>query len=156
MKINLATTQQLFSQIVASNRLHVDGETTAFSINEDDARFSVVIGGRSYHGWFFTDLSNDKVHLTIDGFYYRFDLIDDSAIKEAMAKQGNIFSSLPGKILSVKVKAGDQLKKGDVVLVQEAMKMEHTLTADRDCGVQEVLVQPDELVEADSLLVKLN
>ena len=45
MKINLATTQQLFSQIVASNRLHVDGETTAFSINEDDARFSVVIGG---------------------------------------------------------------------------------------------------------------
>jgi len=45
---------------------------------------------------------------------------------------------MPGKIIAIHVKAGDTVKRGDAILVMEAMKMEHTLTAAQDGKVREV------------------
>ena len=45
---------------------------------------------------------------------------------------GSIFSPMPGKVIAVKVKAGDTVTKGQALLILEAMKMEHTLTAPFD------------------------
>jgi 3-methylcrotonyl-CoA carboxylase alpha subunit len=45
---------------------------------------------------------------------------------------GSIVSPMPGKVISVKVKAGDTVTKGQALLILEAMKMEHTLTAPFD------------------------
>jgi 3-methylcrotonyl-CoA carboxylase alpha subunit len=45
---------------------------------------------------------------------------------------------MPGKVLDVKAKVGAQVKRGDALVVMEAMKMEHTLVAPRDGKVAEV------------------
>ena len=45
---------------------------------------------------------------------------------------------MPGKIVAVKVKAGDKVAKGQALLILEAMKMEHTLTAPFDGKVASV------------------
>jgi biotin carboxyl carrier protein len=50
-------------------------------------------------------------------------------VKGANTESGGMTSPMPGKILKVLVKVGDQVKSGDPLIVMEAMKMEHTIKA---------------------------
>lgn len=59
-----------------------------------------------------------------------------------------------GKIISVSVKAGDAVKKGQTVLVYEAMKMENDVAAERDGVVKRVFVKPDDVVGTDAVLIE--
>lgn len=59
-------------------------------------------------------------------------------IKGSHADSGGMSSPMPGKILKVLVKVGDIVKKGDPLIVMEAMKMEHTIKAS-ESGVVESL-----------------
>ncbi len=59
-----------------------------------------------------------------------------------------------GRIISVDVKAGDKVKKGQTLLVYEAMKMENDVAAERDATVKRVFVKPDEIVGTDAVLIE--
>ena len=63
---------------------------------------------------------------------------------------------MPGKILGVKVAAGQAVKKGDVLLVLEAMKMENEIVAPQDGTVASVNTSVGEQVEAGAVLATLN
>ncbi len=65
-----------------------------------------------------------------------------------------ISAPMPGKITAVKVKAGDQIKTDQPVIVMEAMKMEYTLKAARDGTVEEVRAVVGEQVNLGALLVR--
>ena len=62
---------------------------------------------------------------------------------------------MPGTILRVNVKAGDSVKRGDVLLVLEAMKMENDICAPRDGTVTAVAVSQGAAVTTDELLLTL-
>ena len=62
---------------------------------------------------------------------------------------------IAGKIVSVAAEAGAKLKKGDPILVLEAMKMEHTLTAPFDGKLAELNAKPGVQVSEGVLLAKL-
>jgi biotin carboxyl carrier protein len=62
------------------------------------------------------------------------------AIATKQAVEGTVTAPMTGKILSVKVKKGDQVKLGQVVCVLEAMKMENEITAPKAGTVQDVYV----------------
>jgi biotin carboxyl carrier protein len=64
-------------------------------------------------------------------------------------------SPMPGKVVRLLVKAGDELKAGQGVAVVEAMKMENELRAPKDGKVQEVRVREGQAVEAGETLVTL-
>ena len=59
-----------------------------------------------------------------------------------------------GRIIFVDVKAGDKVKKGQLLLVYEAMKMENDVTAERDATVKRILVAPGEIVGTDAALIE--
>lgn len=63
---------------------------------------------------------------------------------------------MPGKILSVKVSAGQAVKKGDVLMILEAMKMENEVVAPQDGTVAGVNVAAGDSVEAGAVLASLN
>lgn len=63
---------------------------------------------------------------------------------------------MPGKILAVKANAGQAVKKGDVILVLEAMKMENEVVAPEDGTVASVNVAVGDSVEAGAVLATLN
>jgi glutaconyl-CoA/methylmalonyl-CoA decarboxylase subunit gamma len=63
---------------------------------------------------------------------------------------------MPGSILEVKVKAGDQTGAGDVLIVLEAMKMENELTAPQAGTVKEVLVKKGDTVNSGDPLIVLS
>lgn len=65
-----------------------------------------------------------------------------------------IGATLSGSLVKVAVSLGQKVKKGDVLLVTEAMKMETTITAPKDGTVAEILVAPGSRIESgDCLLV---
>jgi propionyl-CoA carboxylase alpha chain len=66
---------------------------------------------------------------------------------------GGFVAQMPGKVIDLRVQAGDAVAAGDIVVVLEAMKMEHPMRAPEDGVVAEVLVSVDEQVEAGTLLL---
>ncbi len=65
-------------------------------------------------------------------------------------------SPLPGVISAVMVAAGDRVQAGQTLVVLEAMKMEHHITAAADCVVEQVLVKVGNKVNAHQLLIVLS
>ena len=63
---------------------------------------------------------------------------------------------MPGTILAVNVTAGQAVKKGDVLLILEAMKMENEIKAPADCTVATVNVNKGESVDSGQTLVTLS
>ena len=63
---------------------------------------------------------------------------------------------MPGKILDIKVKAGDAVSFGQCVVVMEAMKMETEIVAPADGTVSKILVKAGDSVDTGAALVALN
>ena len=63
---------------------------------------------------------------------------------------------MPGKILGVKASAGQAVKKGQVLLILEAMKMENEIVAPQDGTVASINVSVGEQVEAGAVIATLN
>ncbi|MBY0566456.1 MAG: acetyl/propionyl/methylcrotonyl-CoA carboxylase subunit alpha [Hyphomonadaceae bacterium] len=90
------------------------------------------------------------------GEAYEFTLdTGERSAGEAAAGDGAILSPMPGKIVSVAAKAGAKLKKGDPILVLEAMKMEHTLTAPFDGELVELNAKAGAQVSEGVVLARL-
>jgi biotin carboxyl carrier protein len=91
---------------------------------------------------------------------YRNDLLDTGlsahAADEAVDESKNILSPIPGKIFKILVKEGEQVRKGDIVIVIDAMKMENNITTKRDAKIKKILVNLGEMVEVGAPLVELD
>ncbi|EAZ81294.1 acetyl-CoA carboxylase biotin carboxyl carrier protein subunit [Algoriphagus machipongonensis] len=66
----------------------------------------------------------------------------------------DIKAPMPGLILDLKVKPGDEVKKGDVVLILEAMKMENIIKSPGDGIVKSIKVKLKESVEKNQVLIQ--
>jgi biotin carboxyl carrier protein len=75
---------------------------------------------------------------------------------QAVAGAGNkIYAPLPGTINDIKVIVGQAVKKGETLVILEAMKMENNIDSDRDGKVQEVKVQKGDTVMEGAILVTI-
>ena len=76
----------------------------------------------------------------------------ETKIKKTLGTSA-IKAPLPGNIMQVFIKAGDEVKKGDKLLIYEAMKMENSILAEKDGQISSVKVQPgDSIIEGDVLI----
>jgi biotin carboxyl carrier protein len=62
---------------------------------------------------------------------------------------------VPGTVTIVEVEVGDTVAAGQTLVILEAMKMEHRITADRDGVIAQVLVKPGSSVDAHQVVVVL-
>jgi pyruvate carboxylase subunit B len=81
-----------------------------------------------------------------------------SAAEEAKADEPitgeTVSAPMGGRIISVDVKPGQQVKAGQILLVYEAMKMENDVTASKDATIKRVFVKPDDVVSADEVMIE--
>ena len=96
----------------------------------------------------------DRV-VMIQGHGHRLAVYDPDAAAEKDVGGGSLVAPMPGKVVAVLVKAGDEVRKGAPLLVLEAMKMEHTVVSPRDGRVAEVRFEAGALVGEGAQLVAL-
>jgi pyruvate carboxylase len=71
------------------------------------------------------------------------------------ADPNHIGATMPGTVVKIFISAGDRVKKGEHLMVTEAMKMETTIQAPRDGVVEKILVQPKDQIRTGDLLLIL-
>jgi propionyl-CoA carboxylase alpha chain len=81
-----------------------------------------------------------------------FEVVPEFVDPADVIAEGSLLAPMPAAVVSVAVESGQQVSKGDVVLVLEAMKMQHTITAPTDGVVSELDVSAGQQVEAGAVL----
>lgn len=75
--------------------------------------------------------------------------------QDDQAFETKIISPMPSRVIDVLVSEGQEVKKGDLLLILEAMKMEHQIKASFDARVKTLSVSKDQQVPPDELLIEL-
>jgi biotin carboxyl carrier protein len=126
---------------------------------DQEGLYSLLVDNKSYEA--LVEEGDGEVRVVIDGALYTVRVIDErakrlaeaaGAFSPASGEQG-IKSPMPGLIVAVPVKEGDPVKKGQVLIVLESMKMENELKAARDGTVTSVKVAPRQAVEQGQVLM---
>lgn len=104
------------------------------------------------HYW----LDPTQLHLWLDAGHFNF-LSDDPRNREysSSAIRGGLTTPLPGVVVAVSVKPGQKVAAGDVLMVVEAMKMEHTITAPYAGVVQAIHCAAGDRVPEGKALLEL-
>ena len=102
-----------------------------------------------------TQDSNEKF-VFVDGNVFKVKPIELTSFKSKKKKEdGNLNSPISGKVVNVKVKAGDSVKKDDILMVIEAMKMEYLIRAPFDGKIKKVNFKEKDLIEIGENTVEL-
>ena len=126
----------------------------------DDGRLAIGLGGDTFVATVVRRVAIDggvDYTLFADGRSRRLRLVDPldlSMYEAAGAAEATVRAPLPGKIIDLRVKAGDTVSKGQPLLVLEAMKMEHTLAAPADGTIKSVRYAVGEQVAEGAELVE--
>ena len=81
-----------------------------------------------------------------------FEIVPEFVDPADVVAEGSLLAPMPAAVVSVAVETGQHVSKGDIVLVLEAMKMQHTITAPSDGVVSELDVSAGQQVEAGAVL----
>ncbi|HEY9316483.1 3-methylcrotonyl-CoA carboxylase alpha subunit [Achromobacter deleyi] len=115
----------------------------------------VTLAGHEYAGT--VVLHADRAHVFGEGGVHVLELYDPLAHAQDTQGEhgGGLTAPMPGKIISISVKAGDTVEKGQPLLVMEAMKMEHTISAPANGRVEEVFYGVGDQVTEGAELVSI-
>lgn len=95
----------------------------------------------------------------IDGDVFKVKPVELTGRRKPQKKEsdgGNLDSPISGKVVGVKVKKGETVKKGDVLMVIEAMKMEYLIRAPFDGVVEKIHFKEKDQVEIGQTVVELS
>lgn len=110
-----------------------------------------------------SDFQQKTYTICINGNSYKVSLKDelDGLISEmGLSINGkqidtNITAPMPGLILEINVKSGQEVKKGDALLVLEAMKMENVILAPNDGKIKSIIIKKGDAVDKKQLLIEM-
>ena len=142
----------------------IDGNAFEWSVSKvSDNQFHVIKDAKSYNVEVL-EPEEGATMLQINGNVYKTESVNkfDELLKSlGMEKAGagkvnELKAPMPGLVLEVSIKPGDELKKGDRVLVLEAMKMENVIKAPADATVAAIEVETGNTVEKNQVMVRFS
>jgi len=130
---------------ISENNFHLLLDNQSFQIqsisyNYKERKVILIVNGNEYEL-----VIKDKIDL----------LLQEMGINVTLSTKHNQFKApMPGLIKILSVVIGQEVKKGDVLIVLEAMKMENALKAVADMKVKNILVNTGQAVEKNQLLIE--
>lgn len=144
-------------------------------VSFDPEKKTAQVGGRTYQ--IQTTRYGNRVIVDLDGKNYSIEIIQGRVYVNgeeqrftlqkarpkmggkraaaALSKGARVKPPMPGRIVSVEVRVGDAVKKGQGLLVLEAMKMQNEITAPVEGLVKAINVKPGQTVDANAVLVEI-
>ena len=108
------------------------------------------------------DIDDGRYYARVMGRYFEVDVLDELLVATREAKRivqsdgdYTVASPMPGLIVDVKVKPGDSVEAGAIVVIMEAMKMQNELISEISGVVSEVLVGAKDTVDSHTPLVRI-
>jgi len=134
-------------------RILVDGTPFEVQVAEEaPGRFRIEVGGRAFtlHG----AVDGRTLHFSWQGRAYR--LTRESGQAGRGPQSGEVEAPMPGRVVSLLVRPGEDVAEGQGLVVIEAMKMENVLRAPRTGRVRAVRAAVGERVEPGRILVEID
>jgi biotin carboxyl carrier protein len=140
------------------------GEITLDIVPDGEGGFHVLKNGKSHRAELLeADFLAKTYRIRVDGDEFSIHiadqyerLIEQMGLKIGSAvKQNSIKAPMPGLVLTIAVEVGQSVKKGDPLVILEAMKMENVLKSAADATVKKVCVQKGQAVEKGALLLEM-
>jgi biotin carboxyl carrier protein len=141
---------------VGDRLLQVDFE----SVNGQPV-FSVILDGKSYES--FISEGDEGWQVLMRGRQYQV-IVEDEREKRLRAAAGggvaeggefNLKAPMPGLVVAIPVSEGQEIKKGQVLIILESMKMQNELKSPKDGVVERIRVKPGESVEQKQALLSV-
>jgi 3-methylcrotonyl-CoA carboxylase alpha subunit len=119
--------------------------------------------GRVIRGYY-SESADGKAFVSINGTiteFHRFDFLPDEDLSDKITRINElndqfVVSPMHGKIIQIKVKVDDTVRKGDVLFTIDSMKMENTITAPRGAKIKEVIGFSGKQVEINEPVIELD
>jgi len=121
-------------------KIKVKGKEYKVKIEETNGKVKVYFGNEVYE----VDTKSDIEPLFADSIIGK---------EEAEDIKGSVKAPLPGTVISISVKIGYSVKKGDSLIKLIAMKMENEITATSDGKVKEIKVKKNDIVQKGDILM---
>jgi len=154
---NVTINQQIKQQISHESVADLD----VITVNKNTVH--LLFNNQSYHVELIEKDYNAKTYtLKVQGAIYTVkianaldQLIEQMGLSTASSKKINqIKAPMPGLILDISVKVGDEVKENDTLLILEAMKMENSITSPRDGIIKTIAVKKGAAVDKNQLLIE--
>jgi biotin carboxyl carrier protein len=145
------------------NELCIEDRSVDVDFIKIDNQWSLIYDNKSYNIKLVEfNLENKTIIIDINNKEVEVSILNqnDLLLKEMnidIKNKKNITSlkaPMPGLIIKINVENGQEVKKGDTLLVLEAMKMENVIKSPADLVIKQVLTSPKEAVEKDQTLIK--
>ena len=107
---------------------------------------------------FFSKVTRDNDNIVVHGPWgdALFTILPRFTLPGSETQAGGLIAPMPGKVVDLKVKTGSKVRKGDTLVILEAMKMEHQVKAPEDGKITKVLIKKDDQLENGALLMVLD
>ncbi|MFC2065136.1 biotin/lipoyl-containing protein [Chloroflexota bacterium] len=150
-------------EIIDDRHIKLNGETLEvdFVSVANQPAFSLLIDGKSYEAYIYNE--DDNIQVLMQGSSFSVN-VEDEHEKRLRSVGGSavgasteylLKSPMPGLVISLPVSEGQVVKKGDVLLVLESMKMQNELKSPREGILSRVKVKPGDNVEQRQILLSV-
>ncbi|MEO8357082.1 MAG: biotin/lipoyl-containing protein [Chloroflexota bacterium] len=155
--------RQFFVEIVDEKHVSVDGKVYEVDFESVSGQpvYSLIVDGRSHESYIYP--GEDSWQVLLRGRLYPV-LVEDEREKRLRSAAGggvaetgeyHLRAPMPGLVVTVTVAEGQEVKKGQVILILESMKMQNELKAPRDGTMGRIRVKAGESVEQKQTLLSI-
>lgn len=152
-----------YSLALKGNQGEINGKSFEIDVRRNGNRAHVIYEGRSLEVIFLgSDNGGKASRIMIEGKIYNIELTDkyDKLLKKlgiesaGQSKSKSVKAPMPGLVLEVDVKPGDEVSEHEPLLILEAMKMENVIKSPTSGKIKSVHTNQGETVEKNELLVE--
>lgn len=155
--------QKSFEVAIDKDQIYLDEEAFRWDIVETNADYFHIIKDNISYRAEILEVDNETKSFTLKinsvklqvQLMDKFDLLLDQLgmTQIGSTKINDIKAPMPGLVLEIQIKEGDQVQKGDPILILEAMKMENILKSPGEGTVKNIKVKKGESVEKNQVLI---